>query len=206
MSTSELRRRPLVVLIAVLLGVLVASIVVGGAVNDGYAQSRDYVSALSARGATHAWVGVIGLLAFSGANALTARLLWTSARSVSWFLLIGAGAGVVTALARIDCPAGAARCSLMQTAPEDQIDVLHGQAVLVYALAVVIALSLAAWQVQRTAWRATFVILAVVSVTALALTTSDTPGTAQRVWLVANATALLALAMSPLGSGPTRRT
>ena len=112
-----MRRRLLVVLIAVLLGVFVASIVLGGVVNDGYAQSRDYVSALSARGATDAWVGVVGFWHSPGANALTALSVVDSRAGCSWLLLIGAGAGVVAALARIDCPAGAARCGMVERPP-----------------------------------------------------------------------------------------
>ena len=205
MTTPVVPSRVLMTLALVFVGVFVISIVVGGAVNDGYAQQRDFVSALSSRGATHAWIGVVGLFAFSGANALTARLLWTRSRAVSWALTVASVAGLAAALARIDCPGGAARCSLDQETTGDWIDLVHGNAVFVYAVAVVVALGVAAWQVRRVTWRFVFVALATTSVVALALTSSDTPGAAQRVWLAANATALLALAMSPLGGGLTRR-
>jgi len=197
--------RLLVVLGAALIGVFAVSIVLGGAVNDGYAQNRDFVSALSSRGATHAWIGIIGLLAFSAANALTSWLLWTRSRAVSWLLGVAAASGMLAALARIDCPGGAARCSLDEQTTGDWLNSLHGNAVFAYALAVIFALGSAAWQVKRTAWRLTFIALAATSVVALVMTSSATPGSAQRIWLAANAAALLALAVSPLGGGLTRR-
>ena len=205
MKNSMGQSRLLVVLAAVLIGVFALSIVLGGSVNDWYAQGRDFVSALSSRGATHAWIGIVGLLAFSGANALTAWELWTRSRAVSWLLMVAAAAGVLAAMARINCPSGAARCSLDEETAGDWLDVLHGNAVFVYALAVIGALGTAAWQVKRTSWRIIFVALAVTSVVALAMTSAATPGTAQRIWLAANAAALLTLAVSPLGGGLTRR-
>jgi hypothetical protein len=205
MKSVEEQPQRIVTTIAALVAVFALSIVLGGALNDGYAQGRDFVSALSARGATQAWVGVVGLLAFSSANALTAWLMWMRSRVVGWLLVVAAASGLIAALARIHCPGGAAGCSLDEESTGDWLDLLHGNAVFVYGVAVVAALGTAAWQVKHRGWRLTFVALAALSVVALALTSSATPGAAQRVWLAANATALLALAMSPLGGGLTRR-
>jgi hypothetical protein len=87
-------------------------VVVLGAANPGYSQTRDYVSPLAAHGANFGWLGVLAICAAAIAMLGTALLL----RPVSGVAALLAGlAGVgflVVAFTRLDCPDGPAGCGL----------------------------------------------------------------------------------------------
>ena len=182
---------------------LLLSIVVGGVINDGYSQGRDYVSALSGRGSTAAFVGVVGLLGFSAANAaagMTFRRLSTIACSA----LMAAGvAGFVVAMARISCPDGAARCSLEHDAESDALDTVHAFAVGVYELCFFVGVVAAAVALIRMSDGSVgrsvpvaLVVLAVASSIVIQVMPEQDPGAVQRLWLAINSIAVLTVAFS----------
>ena len=83
-----------------------------GAANPGYSQTRDYVSTLAARGADHGWLGVLAICAAALAMIATATALRELSRLAA--VLIGiAGIGfLVVAFTRLSCPNGPAGCGL----------------------------------------------------------------------------------------------
>lgn len=189
-------------------GLLVLSIVIGGAINEGYQHSRDYVSALSSRGATWAWVGMLGLFGFAVANAATGMSL----RAVSRFSMVAfvaAGvAGIITMFARIRCAGGAASCSLNESTAKDWLDQLHGSSVAVYQLCFLLgtcAAALAFARTRQTSMRATAFALAIAAIASAATVTAmpqTHPGGVQRVWLAINAATIVAIAVQ--GTSLTR--
>jgi hypothetical protein len=177
-----------------------ASVALGGELNGGYSQTRDYVSALSGRGATAAYVGMIGLLGFSVAHVAAGLTARTYSRLVTW-AFFGAGAsGVVVALARISCPNGAARCSVGEEVPTDALDQIHGQAVLLYEIGFLVGVFGAALILLRSpsaggrARALVLGVLALASVVLLTLTSGDDPGGYQRAWLAVNTVTVLMVA------------
>lgn len=83
-----------------------------GAANPGYSQTRDYVSTLAARGADFGWLGVLAICAAAVAM-LGIALLLRPVSGVAALLAGMAGVGfVVVAFTRLDCPDGPARCGL----------------------------------------------------------------------------------------------
>ena len=83
-----------------------------GAANPGYSQTRDYVSTLAARGADFGWLGVLAICAAAVAMLGTALLL-RPLSGVAALLAGMAGVGfLVVAFTRLDCPDGPAGCGL----------------------------------------------------------------------------------------------
>jgi hypothetical membrane protein len=77
-----------------------------GAANQGYSQTRDYVSTLAARGADYGWLGVLAICAAALALLATATLLRTLS-SLAAVLTAIAGIGfLVVAFTRLSCPNG----------------------------------------------------------------------------------------------------
>jgi hypothetical protein len=178
--------------------VLLASIVVGGALNDGYDQWRDYVSALSGRGSTAALVGMVGLLGFSTANAAAGWALRPHSRTGFAALELAAASGVVVAFSRIQCPDGAALCSLGDGVPADTLDHLHGLGVVGYEIGFVVGVVAAGWWLLRATdavgARATALALfglAATSAVLLGVMPDDAPGSVQRLWLTVNSVAVI---------------
>jgi hypothetical protein len=183
-------------------GVLLASIILGGVLNEGYSQTRDYVSALSGRGSTAAFVGILGLLGFSVAHAAAGLTFRRCSRVVFAALSLAAVSGVVVALARINCPGGAALCSVDDGADADGLDLVHGLGVGAYELCFVVGgLAGARWLLRNArnhAERLVGVTLAVLSVASVVLLTSTSdshPGTVQRAWLLVNSATIIMLAV-----------
>jgi len=170
-----------------------------GWVNDGYAPTRDYISALASRGADHAWLGVGALVALSTAHLAVASIFRRGSRLVALFLAAAGLAGLVVASMRISCRAGAARCAVAgQVRPTDLMDSLHGKAVACYGVLVVLAMvaSAARWWVQARALALVSAALAPVSAALLLASTAGAhPGAAQRLWLGVNTGWLVALAL-----------
>jgi hypothetical membrane protein len=83
-----------------------------GAANTGYSQTRDYVSTLASRGADYGWLGVLAICAAALAIIATATLLRALSRLAA--VLTGlAGIGfLVVAFTRLSCPNGPAGCGL----------------------------------------------------------------------------------------------
>jgi hypothetical protein len=188
--------------IAAFIGIalLTLSIVIGGLINDGYLHSRDYVSALSSRGATAAWVGMTGLFGFSLANAAAGMAMRRHSTVAMVAFLAAAFAGIVTALARINCPGGAAHCSLDDSASEDSLDLIHGISVGAYQLFFLVGTLAAAITFLRVGSqlaRAVGVVLIMAAIASAITVTSmpeTHPGALQRIWLLINAASVLLVA------------
>jgi len=173
-------------------------VIVAGAVNPGYAHSRDHVSNLASRGAGHAWIGMLAIASFAAAHA-GAALLWRRVAPAVWIaLLTCSGFGLLTTLARTSCPGGAADCSLSGTeSASDLWDLVHGLAVGAYEVSFVIAGACAGVVLLRSRrpWPGALVlVLAVLSFLTLGRSDEQVPGTAQRIWLAVSALGLLAMA------------
>lgn len=198
--TKTTRGRSLLMVAVAGCTVLWASIAIGGAVNEGYSHLRDYVSALSGRGSSAAFVGMLGLIGFSSAHAAAGL----SYRGISRFAmaawLAAAFAGVVVALARISCPDGAAMCSVGDDGPSDALDTLHGIGVVAYELcflagatatAVTLARASRTSKPQARGVAAALVALAVASAVTIVSTPESSPGGMQRLWLAINTSGVL---------------
>ena len=177
------------------------SIVWGGSVNDGYTHGRDFVSALSSRGGTHAWIGMTGLAGFAVAH-LAAGLRVADRSKVAAALLMCAGAsGLVVSVARINCPLGAGNC-LDDGVPDDLLDQVHGIAVASYEVffASSIVAAVAALYLRRRddrSWAAmvSLGVLGAASVATVLSIPDANPGLMQRVWLGVNTVGVLSLAL-----------
>jgi len=182
--------------------VLLASIFMGGALNDGYVQSRDYVSALSSRGSTAAFVGIAGLLAFSAAHAAVGLIVGRHSRVALVAFELAAVFGTIVALARIQCPDGAAHCSLDDGVTADELDRLHGLGVVAYEVAFVVGLVAASWWLLRSTRRSAvavggaLILLCMTSLTLLIVMPDAEPGTVQRAWLLVNSVSIILVAIT----------
>ena len=87
-------------------------VLVLGAANPGYSQTRDYVSTLAARGADLGWLGVLAICAAALAMIATAKLLWTLSRLAAVLTGIAGIGFLVVAFTRLSCPNGPAGCGL----------------------------------------------------------------------------------------------
>ena len=197
--------------LAAILGLLLAFaclVVLGAAVNGGYSHARDFVSSLAGRGAEQAWIGVVAFTCFAAAHVVAA-MRWRRASRIVGVTLLACGALLlVVALARASCPGGAAGCSLPgQPAATDVWDTIHGLSVGIYVLAYVLAALCAAVVLlrrRRARLGATMVVIAVLSMLAVAQVDEASPGAEQRIWLAVNAAGLLVLAGFAASAGPRR--
>ena len=83
-----------------------------GAANPGYSQTRDYVSTLAARGAEYGWLGVLAICAAAMAMLGTGLLLRPLSGVAALFAGMAAVGFFVVAFTRLDCPDGPAGCGL----------------------------------------------------------------------------------------------
>ena len=192
-------------LVLVLVVVFWALVVVGGLVNPGYEQGRDFISSLASRGAGQAWIGVAALVVLPLAHLATLSVLWTRADVA--FAVSGAHAlftsvvsGLVVAASRISCPGGAAGCSNdSRPRQTDWMDHLHGWAVGVYGVAMVSAIGFAAadlwWRPGMRGLAVLSVVLAPVSAALLLAISLGATGGVQRMWLLVNTGWLVAVAV-----------
>jgi Protein of unknown function (DUF998) len=131
------------VLTSVLLVAFAALVVLAATRNPGYSHRRDFVSALASDGAAAAGVGMAAITTYALAHAAAAFVLRRGGglRVAPVLLGLCAASGVVTALARIACPAGAAGCGTDgRPVPDGLSDRVHGAAVATYAALVVLAM------------------------------------------------------------------
>ena len=170
-----------------------------GSVNPGYAPTRDYVSALASRGADYAWLGVTALVVLPLAHLGVAGIVRRRGPVVAAALAAAVVAGLVVASMRISCPGGAARCSVAgQVRRTDWLDAVHGRAVAVYGVAMVIAMVAAAvtwWSTARPLAVASAGLAPVSAVLLLASSGGSHPGAPQRLWLLVNTGWLVVVAL-----------
>jgi len=173
-----------------------------GAANPGYSQTRDYVSTLAARGADFGWLGVLAICAAAVAMLGTALLL----RPLSGIaaLLAGvAGVGfVVVAFTRLDCPHGPAGCGLGGRFEVSGFgEITHSAATTVSAGLLVAAM---AWSgaelIRRGRARAGTWSVAAAVATAVAFLTmgGSSPGWIQRIGILLATAWMAGLAIAPL--------
>ena len=184
-------------------GLLWLSIAVGGAINQGYSHGRDYVSALSGRGSTAAFVGMTGLVGFSSAQLAAGMAFRRLSRTTAVALVTAGALGFVVAMARISCPDGAARCSLDDSGQRDVLDTVHGLGVAGYELFFLVGVVAAAIallrlpDLDRNRMRALalFMLALASAVTVLNMPEAN-PGAMQRLWLAINCAAVLTITVT----------
>lgn len=184
------------------------AVVVAAELNPGYAQRRDYVSALAARGAEHSWLGMAAIAAVGG-GMVAAALLVARVSRVAAAVVAAAGAGfVVVALVPLRCANGAARCGIGGRFDVSGAgEVTHWTATTVSSILLIAGIALtglALLRRRRTAAGVASLLAAAVTTGALLATGGDSPGAVQRAgivvatgWLAAVAVAALTRAARP---------
>ena len=188
-------------------------VVVAQSRQPGYAPSRDFVSALASEGARWPLLGIGALLVF-GVAYLAAGVVLDDDPGTRLGAALLAGAGLLTwvvALARIDCPFGAAGCSLPSESGVLAADTgarlgpeLHGWAVAGSYTLVALAMLVTAvlwWRRDRRLG----LLSAAALVTSLATVpfwiAGDPPGGPQRVWLGILSAWVVLVCVQPLRGG-----
>jgi hypothetical protein len=212
------RRRPSAVALLALAGVAVfwPATVAGGTLQPGYRIGRDVLSTLASYGARSPWIGIgaIAVLA-AGHAALAAGIASVLRFRLAAALVAGsAAAGLLVALFRIHCPAGAARCGgdVGLGGGEPLTDRVHGSAVAAYAVFVALAMLAVAVGSLRSPDRggrrlaAASGALGVASAwLASGLLDAPQPGMHQRAWLAVNSLWSLVMAAAILARRPRAR-
>jgi hypothetical membrane protein len=191
----------------VLLGCAVfwACALIGGAVNPGYVQSRDFLSALAGRGSEAAWLGMIGILGLAVA-CVAAALIWLRRNQVVAGALVLAAVGcLVGGLARLACPQGAALCHIQDGTPNTLEDTVHLTGIATFEAGMLGAMLAASVALSRRAARLSARVLVIGSVVAalggllaLQAMTGAAPGSPQRVWALLNTAWLVVVGTAPV--------
>jgi hypothetical membrane protein len=159
-----------------------------GAANPGYSQSRDYVSTLAARGADYGWLGVLAICAAALAIIATATLLRALSRPAA--VLTGvAGIGfLVVAFTRLSCPNGPAGCGLGGRFDVSGFrEITHSAAITVSAVLLVAAMAWSGGELHRRgSTRAGVASLGAAAGTAVAFlaTGGSSPGWIERLGIL----------------------
>lgn len=173
--------------------------VAGAARAPGYSPGADYLSALAAIGAQEPWWGLAmfacgavalvgGAAVLRGSVPVAATLMTASAISVA-----------VAAIARVECPLGAAGCNAGPTVLEPTTSgQVHALAVAAYQVFFSAALLAVAW----AGWRQRRLLPVVVGVSAAVLTAvlaldplPVDPGWSQRLWVATGHVVLVAVVL-----------
>jgi hypothetical protein len=142
------------------------------------------------------------LLGFSAAHATSGLIVRQHSRVASVALELAAVFGAIVAVARIQCPGGAARCSLDDGVTADALDRLHGLGVVAYEVAFVVGVIAASRWLLRSTRRSdvtiggALVLLCMVSLTLLIVMPDAEPGTVQRAWLLVNSVSIIVVAIT----------
>jgi len=177
-----------------------------GAANPGYSQTRDYLSTLAARGADHGWLGVLAICAAALALVATATLLLVLSRIAA--LLTGiAGVGfVVVALTRLSCPNGPAGCGLGGRFDVSGFrEITHSAATTVSAVLLVAAMAWSGIELHRCGrTRAGAASLGAAAATAVAFlaTGGSSPGWIERLGVLVATCWMAAVAVASLRTPP----
>jgi hypothetical membrane protein len=178
-----------------------------GAANPGYSQTRDYVSTLAARGADQGWLGVLAICAAALALVVAATLLWALSRIAA--LLTGiAGVGfVVVALTRLSCPNGPAGCGLGGRFDVSGFrEITHSAATTVSAVLLVAAMAWSGIELHRrgcTRAGAASLGAGAATATAFLATGGSSPGWIERLGILVATCWMAAIAVASLRSRPT---
>jgi hypothetical membrane protein len=163
-------------------------VLVVGAANPGYSQTRDYVSTLAARGADYGWLGVTAICAAALAILSTAVLLRALSR-VAAVLTGVAGIGfLVVAFTRLGCPDGPAGCGLGGRFDVSGFrEITHSAATTLSASLLVAAMAWSGIELHRRGnGRAGMASLSAAAATALAFlaTGGSSPGWIERIGIL----------------------
>jgi hypothetical protein len=178
---------------------------VAAALNPGYDQRRDFLSALAGRGSEAAWLGMFGILGFATACAAAAAIWLRRSRMVAGSLTVAAAGCLVGGLARLTCPDGAARCHIEDGLPSTIEDQVHVSGIATFEVGLLGAMLAAAVVLARTSseWVARALVVgsvvsAVGGLLALQAMTGAFPGGPQRVWAGLNTVWLVVVGTAPV--------
>ena len=163
-------------------------VLVAGALNPGYSQTRDYVSTLAARGADPGWLGVLAICGVAVAILATALLLQGLSRVAA--VLTGiAGVGIlVVAFTRLSCPNGPAGCGLGgRFDVSGAREITHSAATTLSAVLLVVAMAWSGIELRRRGRaRAGLASLGAATATAVAFlaTGGSSPGWIERIGIL----------------------
>ena len=177
-----------------------------GAANPGYSQTRDYVSTLAARGADLGWLGVLAIGAAALALLATATLL----RPLSHLAAVLTGfAGIgflVVALTRLSCPNGPAGCGLRGRFDISGFtEITHSAATTFSAVVLVAAMAWSGVELHRGgSTRAGAASLGAAAATAVAFlaTGGSSPGWIERVGILVATCWMAGVAVTSLRPRP----
>jgi hypothetical protein len=155
-----------------------------GATNDGYSQTRDYISVAAAQGTSAGVLGVTAIVALGLAYLITARIVRPLSGIVAALLAVAGVAFVCVGIARIECPNGAAGCFRPAPATIDREERVHDRAAKLAGAATVAAafvgtLALAAH--RRPGQAALTATAGIVSAGAGLIVPAGHPGAVQRL-------------------------
>jgi hypothetical membrane protein len=181
-------------------------VLVAGATNPGYSQTRDYVSTLAARGADPGWLGVLAICSAAIAILATAVLLRALSRFAAVLTAIGGAGFLVVAFTRLQCANGAAGCGLGGRFDlSGATEITHSAATTLSAVLLVVAM---AWSgidlVHRGHAHAGIASLAASAATAVAFlaTGGSSPGWIERVGILVATAWMASIAIAALVARP----
>ena len=181
-------------------------VLLAGAANPGYSQTRDYVSTLASRGAELGWLGVLAICAAALAILATAVLLRPLSRVAA--VLTGiAGIGIlVVAFTRLECPNGPAGCGLGGRFDVSGVrEISHSAATTLSAVLLVAAMAWSGVELNRRGHtRAGIASLgsAVATAVAFLATGGSSPGWIERIGILVATSWMAGVAVVRLGARP----
>ena len=188
------------------LAVLWCLVLLVGAANPGYSQTRDYVSTLAARGADYGWLGVLAICAAALAIIATAALLRSLSRLAAVLTGIAGVGFLVVAFTRLSCPNGPAGCGLGGRFEVSGFrEITHSAATTLSAMLLVAAMAWSGVELpRRGSTRAGVASLGAATATAVAFlaTGGSSPGWIERLGILVATAWMAVVAVASLPSRP----
>jgi hypothetical membrane protein len=177
-----------------------------GAANPGYSQTRDYVSTLAARGADYGWLGVLAICAAALAITATAALVRALSRVAGVLTGISGIGFFVVAFTRLSCPDGPGGCGLGGRFDVSGFrEITHSAATTVSAVLLVAAMAWSGLELHRRGkTRLGVASLGAATATAVAFlaTGGSSPGWIERLGVLVATCWMTAVAVASLRAGP----
>lgn len=164
----------------------------------GYEPMRDTISSLASEGASHAWIGMLGIATAGGATVIASFPLRRISQPAALAMGVAGFALVLVALTRIACPDGAASCS-MGPATDYSTATAHTIGQIVFEVLFVGAIGSAAICLWRAGARVTSTAAVVGMVLSILLFTvfPIEIGMQQRLWLFVNSILMVGCLLLP---------
>jgi hypothetical protein len=196
-------------LVLVGLGFFWGVVLLAAAVNPGYSHGRDYISTLAAHGAAHGWLGVVAIVAASGAMLATALLVRQLSRLAGISIALAGVGFLVVAFSRLECANGAAGCGLGgRFAISGATEVTHWTATTVSTVLLIAGIGLTGLALMRhgrtVAGVASWVAAAGTTAAFVAMG-GQSPGEVQRLGVLIATGWLAAVAIASLARSRERR-